>query len=78
MDERRDEEVGVEGEERSEERGVREGSRELGEGVGDVDGGGARGGEEVGEAEQANGASLSSSEVERRSVALGARAWRRR
>lgn len=54
MNERRDEEVRVEGEERSEERGVGDGLRELREGVGHVDGGRLRVGDEVGEAEQAD------------------------
>lgn len=54
VNERRDEEVRVEGEERSEERGVGDGLRELREGVGHVDGGRLGVGDEVGEAEQAD------------------------
>lgn len=71
MNERRDEEVRVEGEERAEERGVGgDGLRELREGAGHVDGGRLGVGDEVGEAEQADRAALLGSEEERGSVAL--------
>ncbi|PQQ19313.1 hypothetical protein Pyn_07085 [Prunus yedoensis var. nudiflora] len=65
MNERRDEEVRVEGEERAEEGGVGgDGLRELREGVGHVNGGSLG----VGEAEQADGAAF-------RLAWLGGRAW---
>ena len=66
----------MEGAERVEELGLRDGERELGEGVGDVESGRERVGDQVGEAEEADGAALLGGEDERGSVPLGA-CWSR-
>lgn len=67
---RGDEKVRVEREKGMEKRGVREGVGKLREGVRDVEGGGSRVGEEVGEADEADSASLHGLEDEGGSVAL--------
>ena len=77
-DERGEEEVRVECEDGSEEGRVREGPFDLGEGVGHVDGWGVGVGDEVGEAEEADGAAVLRSQVERGTVALRARRRRTR
>lgn len=65
----------MEGENGVEELGLREGLGELREGVGNVESGRERVGEEVGEAEEADGATLLSFEDKCGSVALGACLW---
>ncbi|PON55722.1 hypothetical protein PanWU01x14_186740, partial [Parasponia andersonii] len=72
-DERGDKEERVEGEEGAEEGGLGEGDGELRESVGDVESRGVRVGDEVGEAEEANGAALLGVEDQRGPVALRAR-----
>lgn len=65
VDKRRGEEMRVEREEGFQKGRLREGLRELGKSVGNVDSGGPRGGgEEVGNADEANGAALGHPEVE--------------
>lgn len=59
-----------------EELGLRDGEGKLGEGVGDVESGRERIGDQVGEAEEADGAALLGGDDERGSVPLGA-CWSR-
>ena len=69
MDERRDEEKGVEGEEGMEKWRLGESGGELRESVGDMEGRRERIGDEVGEAEETDGAALLSAEDESGPVA---------
>lgn len=66
----------MEGAEGVEELGLRDGEGELGESVGNVESGRERVGDQVGEAEEADGAALLGVEDERGSVPLGA-CWSR-
>lgn len=72
MEERGNKEVRVEGKKGVEEERLRKSVGELGESVGDVESGGAWVGDEVGEAEEADGAALLGPEGEGGPVALRA------
>lgn len=70
MEERGDEEVRVEGEKGVEEKRLGKGIGELGERVGNVESGSAWVGDEVGKAEETDGAALFGAEGEGGPVAL--------
>ena len=71
-DERGDEEVRVESKEGAEEGRLGESNGELRESIGDMESRGVRIGDQVGEAEEANGATFLSLEDQTGPVALGA------